>query len=278
MSAQGVTPQEFEFLRALLLQHASLVLDPGKEYLVEARLTPLARRGGHGDLHGYLSKVRASPTFESHQSIVEAMTIHETSFFRDSKPFEVLRSTLLPQLVAARRASRELYLWSAASSTGQEPYSLAMLLREHFREVLGWKLKIFATDISHEAIAKAQKGCFSQLEVNRGLPAALRAKYFEPDGVNWQVREEIRRLVEFKQVNLASHWPAMPALDLVLVRNVLIYFNEETKRDILGRVHRALRPDGLLLLGTGETTYNLNAALERVQLEGACCYQPVRRG
>jgi chemotaxis protein methyltransferase CheR len=278
MSTPAVTPQEFEFLRSLLLQHAALVLDPGKEYLVEARLTPLAKRGGHGDLHGYLSKVRSAPTFEARQSIVEAMTIHETSFFRDGKPFEVLRSTLLPQIIAARRAARELYLWSAASSTGQEPYSLAMLLREHFREVLDWKLKIFATDISHEAIAKAQKGRFSQLEVNRGLPAALRAKYLERDGDDWQVGDEIRRLVEFKQANLAAGWPAMPPLDLALVRNVLIYFNPDTKRDILGRVHRALRPEGFLLLGTGETTYNLNAALERVQLEGACCYQPVRRG
>jgi chemotaxis protein methyltransferase CheR len=278
MSAPVITPQEFEFLRGLLYQHAALVLDPGKEYLVEARLTPLAKRGGFGDLHGYISKVRADPTFEVRQSIVEAMTIHETSFFRDWKPFEALRTGLLPRVVAARRATRELSIWSAACSTGQEPYSIAMLLKEHFREVLDWKLKIVATDVSHEAIRRAQKGRYSQLEINRGLPAPLLVKCLQRDGADWEVKDEIRKVVEFKQTNLAAAWPGLPPFDVIFLRNVLIYFNTETRRDILARARRALRPDGFLLLGTGETTFSLSDEFERAQIDGACCYQPIKRG
>ncbi len=278
MNVPGVTPLEFEFLRALLLQHAAMVLEPGKEYLVEARLTPLAKRAGFGDLHGYLSKVRAGPTQEMRQDIVEAMAIHETSFFRDAKPFEALRGVLLPRMVAARRSARELNVWSAACSTGQEPYSIAMILHEQFPEVRTWKLKIFATDISRAAIARAERARYTQLEVNRGLPAALLGSCLEPRGAEWQVKEEVRKRVEFKALNLAGPWPSLPALDLVFMRNVLIYFPAEIRRGILARARRALRPDGFLLLGTGETTMNLSDELERSPFEGACCYQPVKRG
>ena len=279
MIAPAITPDDFEFVRQLLARHAAIVLEPGKEYLVEARLLPLARRAGCATTHDYVTILRAtSASFDVRQTVVEAMTIHETSFFRDWKPFETLKTSVIPKLIASRSMTRELVIWSAACSTGQEPYSLAMMIRDSFPELLGWRLKILATDVSNDVLAKARSGKFSQLEINRGLPAPLLIKHFERSGVDWVIKEEIRKLVEWKQLNLSAGWPILPSADLVLLRNVLIYFSNETRKDILGRVHRMLKADGYLLMGTGESTMNLPNAYERLQLNGACCYQPTKRG
>lgn len=279
MTAPAITPDDFEFVRQLLQRHAAIVLEPGKEYLVEARLLPLARKAGCASIHDYITQLRAtSASFDVRQTVVEAMTIHETSFFRDWKPFETLKGSLIPQLIKARSTTRELVIWSAACSTGQEPYSLAMMIRDSFPELLGWRLRILASDVSNDVLAKAREGKFSQLEINRGLPAPLLIKHFERRGVDWVVKEELRKLIEWKQINLSAGWPALPSADLVLLRNVLIYFSNETRKDILGRVHRMLKPDGYLLMGTGESTMNLPNAYERLQLNGACCYQPTKRG
>ncbi len=279
MSAPAITPDDFEFMKSLLHRHAALVLEPGKEYLVEARLLPLARRAACASVHDYITLLRAtSASYDVRQAVVEAMTIHETSFFRDWKPFETLKASVLPKLIAARTTTRELTIWSAACSTGQEPYSLAMMVRDSFPELLGWKLKILASDVSNDILAKAREGKFSQLEINRGLPAHLLIKHFERKGVDWVIKEDIRKLIEWKQINLSAGWPLLPSADLVLLRNVLIYFSNDTRKDILGRVHRMLKPDGYLLMGTGESTMNLPNAYERLQLNGACCYQPTKRG
>jgi chemotaxis protein methyltransferase CheR len=280
MNAPAITPDDFEFVRSLLHRHAAIVLEPGKEYLVEARLLPLARRAGCASPHDYITQLRAtSASYDVRQTVVEAMTIHETSFFRDWKPFETLKTAVFPKLIAARAASRELVIWSAACSTGQEPYSLAMMIKDSFPELLlGWRLKILASDVSNDVLGKAREGKFTQLEINRGLPAPLLIKHFEHRGVDWVVKDDLKKLIEWKQINLSAGWPALPSADLVLLRNVLIYFSNETRKDILGRVHRMLRPDGYLLMGTGESTMNLPNAFERLQLNGACCYRPTKRG
>ena len=205
--------------------------------------------------------------------MIEAMVTNETSFFRDHHPFEDLRTTILPELIRRRAAERRLDLWSAAASTGQEPYSLAILIREQFPELAGWSVNILATDLSAEVLERARAGRYNQIEVNRGLPVTLLMKYFRQQGTTWELVEEVRRMVDFRALNLARPWPPLPPMDLILLRNVMIYFEPETKREILGRVARLLRPGGYLLLGSAETTLNLDASFRRVEHTKAGFYQ-----
>jgi chemotaxis protein methyltransferase CheR len=193
------------------------------------------------------------------------MVTTETSFFRDVHPFETLRTTVLPDLLRRRRAERRLGVWCAACSTGQEPYSFALLVREHFSELAGWRVDILATDLSADVLARARAGRYGQIEVNRGLPAALLVKYFRQHGATWELNEDVRRMVEFRELNLTRPWPALPPADLIFLRNVMIYFDVETKRSILGRAARALRPNGYLLLGGAETTLNLCDSFRRAE-------------
>jgi chemotaxis protein methyltransferase CheR len=201
------------------------------------------------------------------------MTTNETSFFRDVHPFEALRRTLLPELIDRRRAARRLTIWSAACSTGQEPYSVAMLLREHFPETAQWSVRIFATDLAQEVLERARAGVFTQLEVNRGLPAPLLVRYFRQDGTDWQITPEIRDMVQFEEMNLIEPWPALPDFDVVLLRNVLIYFDGESKQRVLRNLRQVLRPDGVLLMGGAETTLNLDDAYERLPIDRAGCFR-----
>jgi chemotaxis protein methyltransferase CheR len=256
-------------------QRAALVLGPGKEYLVESKLAALARREGLPSVGALVAGLRAGRTPRLAQEVVEAMTVNETSWFRDTHPFDALRDVVLPDLVARRAASRSLTIWSAAASTGQEPYTLAMLLHDRFPALRDWKVRILATDLSADVLARAREGRYTQLEVRRGLPAPLLARHFRPDGpAHFRLDDDIRRMVEFRPLNLAGPWPAMPPVDVVLLRNVLIYFDVARKRDVLGRARRAMRPDGWLLLGTAETTANLDDGFERVTAGRATCYRP----
>ena len=216
---------------------------------------------------------RSEPNTGLHRVAVEAMTTNETSFFRDVTPFEALKKEVIPQLIARRAAEKTLSIWCAASSTGQEPYSLAMLLREHFPVLNSWKLYLMASDISTEVLARARQGKFSQLEVNRGLPASMLVKYFHREGLEWQISDQLRRQIEFREINLAKEWPYIPMLDLVLMRNVLIYFDIKTKKEILEKTRRRLKPDGVLFLGTAETTLNLDDSFVRNQFEQTSYYQ-----
>jgi chemotaxis protein methyltransferase CheR len=268
-----ITELEFDYVRRLVYDRAAIVLEPGKAYLVESRLEPVAREAGLGSLRELIRRLQTEQQHALHVRVVEAMTTNETSFFRDTHPFEALRQTLLPELIARRAAERRLHLWCAACSSGQEPYSLAILLREHFPQLATWSLRFIASDISREMLARSSEGCYSQLEVNRGLPASLLAKYFQRQGLQWQVKEEIRRMVEFREINLSQRFPTLPLMDLVLMRNVLIYFDVDTKKAILGKVRALLRPDGYLILGHAETTVNLDAAYERVRLDQISCYR-----
>jgi chemotaxis protein methyltransferase CheR len=255
----SLTAENFAFIQTLARDLAAIALDPGKEYLVETRLSPLAEQAGFPSLNAFIQQLRtdrANTLF--HDQVIDAMTTNETSFFRDFHPFEALRLHILPQIIEQRSFARRLTIWSAASSTGQEPYSLALLLKEHFPQLADWNVSILATDISATVLTQARQGVYSQLEVNRGLPAPLLIKYFTQAGTKWQLKDEVKKLVEFRTLNLSKPWPILPAFDLVLIRNVMIYFDVEAKKTILKRIRSCLQPHGHLFLGTAETTINLD--------------------
>src|SRR6516165_6169861 len=259
-----MTAQEFDVIRKLVMDRSAIVLEAGKEYLVETRLAPIVRQLNLNSIGELIAQLRCQPTNGLYRQIVEAMVTTESSFFRDRHPFDDLRKGVIRDLMARRRNERRLQIWCAACSTGQEPYSIALLIREHFPECAGWRISLLASDLSRQVLEKAREGRYNQIEVNRGLPAALMVKYFEQHGTDWQLKPAIRSMVDFQEINLAQAWPILPRMDLVLIRNVMIYFDVETKKAILGRLARVLRPDGYLLLGGAETTFNLNDSYRRV--------------
>lgn len=264
-----MTAQDYDYVCRLVRDRSAIVLDAGKEYLVQARLLPLARQLKLESVSDLVARLRSNHDDALKVRVVEAMATTETLFFRDHHPFETLRTTVLPELIRSRTAERRLNFWCAACSTGQEPYSLAMLLREHFPQLSGWQVRILATDLSGEVLGRARAGCFSQIEVNRGMPAPLLVKFFRQDGAKWQLHDDIRNAVEFRELNLIKPWPLLPRMDLILIRNVLIYFDVDIKKMILSRCAGLLRPDGYLLLGGAETTINLDGAFHRVaELKG----------
>lgn len=264
-----VSPADFEFVCKLVRDQSAISLPDGKEYLVQARLTPVAERAGVASIAELVGRLRQGAT-GLRDEVVEAMATHESSFFRDLHPFEALREQIIPSALK-NSGGRRLALWSAAASTGQEPYSLALMIREHFPQVPD--VTILATDISKEALERAKTGRFTQLEVNRGLPAALLVKHFEQQGRQWQLKEVVRRMVTFRLLNLSTVLPAMPAMDVVLLRNVLIYFETPAKVAVLRQVSKVLRPGGHLFLGAAETTYGLDDSYERVQVGRTVCYR-----
>jgi len=239
-----------------------MLLEAGKEYLVEARLLPLAESAGQGTVQRYIDRLRTTPVGVDHWAAIEAMTTNETSFYRDLHPFESLRMKIIPALIDARGQQRTLEIWSAACSSGQEPYSVAMILREHFAILSRWRCRIRASDIARGVLKRAREGLYNQAEISRGMPPELLAKYFDREGSQWRLSSKIRQMVEFFEFNLTSRWSSMPPMDFVLLRNVLIYFDVRTKRSILEKVRRVLRPDGYLLLGNAETVRGVHEGFE----------------
>lgn len=268
-----MTDWDFDLIRKLLREHSAIVLEPDKQYLVETRLAPLVRQLQLQSIGDLIAQLRSQPGNGLCRQVVEAMVNTETSFFRDRHPFDELRKVVIPDLIARRREQRRLNVWCAACSSGQEPYSLALLFREHFPELDRWKISLLASDLSREVLTRARRGHFNQIEVNRGLPAALRVKYFEHHGADWRLKPALRNMVDFQEINLAQPWPSLPRMDLVLIRNVMIYFDVETKKVILERLARLLKPDGYLLLGGAETTFNLNESYRRVESLKSGFYQ-----
>jgi chemotaxis protein methyltransferase CheR len=264
---------DFDYVRHYVRDQAAIVLEPGKEYLVESRLQTLARKEKFSSIDDLLGKLRSDTGKSLHRKVVDAMTTNETSFFRDIHPFDALRKFLLPELVTRRAPERQLNFWCGATSTGQEPYSVLMLIAEHFPQLLDWNIKFLATDLCSEALARARSGRFNQLEVNRGLSASLLVKYFFRDGAEWEVREDLRRRLDFSELNLVRDWPFKMPLDIVFLRNVMIYFEVETKKAILAKIRRLLRPGGYLLLGGAETTFNVDDAFERVVFDKTTFYR-----
>jgi chemotaxis protein methyltransferase CheR len=273
-AASALGTAEFDFLRALVRERSAIVLDPGKEYLVESRMLPLLRSESLASPAALVAALRAAPRGELERTVVEAMTTNETSWFRDVHPFNALRTELLPALIVARAPERKLRFWSTACSSGQEAYSLTITLAEHFPQLRDWDVQIVATDLSREMVERAQHGRYGQLEMNRGLPAHHLVKYFERQGTQWQVKPELRRLVQARQMNLIETWPVLPRFDVMLLRNVLIYFDLETKRAILRRARQALCPDGVLFLGSAETTVMVDDGWDRLTTSGSVAYRP----
>jgi chemotaxis protein methyltransferase CheR len=269
----AIAAADSEFLRTLVRQRSGIVLGEDKAYLLESRLSPLARAIELPSLEALVGKVRAEPNGQLARQVVEAMTTNETFFFRDISPFECLKKLVLPELLAKRAADRRLDIWCAASSTGQEPYTIAMTIREHFPQLAGWTVRMVATDIATEVLKRAREGRYSQLEVNRGLPAPLLIKWFTKDGLDWKIKDDLRRMVEFRELNLLETWPMTGHFDIIFIRNVLIYFDIETKKAILGKCRRILRQDGFLYLGGAETTMNIDDRFERVAFDKGGCYR-----
>ena len=268
-----MTAQTFDWVRQLVLTRSAIVLEKGKEYLVESRLGPLSRSFGFATIDDFVAAMSATTFGTMHRATVEAMTTNETSFFRDIHPFEALRKVILPEIIARRQATKHLSIWCGAASSGQESYSIAMLIREHFPVLRDWRLTFISTDLSNAILAKARSGRYSQLEVNRGLPAPLLVKYFTKDGADWVLKDDIRQMVDFRELNLIERWPAMPPIDLVMLRNVLIYFDVETKRAILRNVRQVMAPGAYLMLGGAETTLGLDDQFERVQVDKGVAYR-----
>jgi chemotaxis protein methyltransferase CheR len=266
---------EFAFVSTLVRKEASIVLAPGKEYLVEARLIPVARAVGAANVNEFLAELQRRPDPTHQRKIVDALTTNETSWFRDREPFTALTEVVLPELVKSRSASRKLRFWSGASSSGQEAYSLAITLQETLPP--GWSYEILGTDISTEMIKRAEAAEYSQVEVNRGLPASQLVQYFERAGAHWRVTPQLRKNVSFKLMNLTAPLPAMQPFDVIFMRNVLIYFDVATKRTVLQNVAKLLRPDGWLFLGAAETTIGIDDNYERVAAGRTSAYR-VRTG
>lgn len=259
-----MTPDDFAFVCRLVRDRSAVVLEPGKEYLVESRLAPVVRAHNLDSIGALVARLRSPAEQVLRTRVVEAMVTTETSFFRDATPFEGLRNVVLPGLIAARASERRLNIWSTACSSGQEAYSVAITIRDHFPDLASWQVSILATDISADILVRARDGLYTQVEANRGLPAAALVKHFRQEGTCWRVSDAVRRAVEFRELNLVRPWPVMSRMDVIFLRNVMIYFDADTKKAILGRVARLLRPDGYLVLGAAETTLNLTDAFRRV--------------
>ena len=265
---------EFDAIRQLLRSRTGIVLGAGKEYFVELRLGALAIEEGFGTVSKLIDAFHTEePWGVLHRRVVETLAISETSFFRDLHPFDELRRTILPELIARRSEERRLDVWCAACSSGQEPYSLAMLMRESFPMLGVWNVNLLATDFSNAMLRRAREGLYSQIEVNRGLPAPCLVRHFTKDGHEWRVRDWIKQMVEFKELNLIQPWPALPPMDIVFLRNVLIYFDGEARRQVLRSLLRVLKPDGWLFLGGGETTLVLDETFEAVSLGRVVAYR-----
>ena len=254
-----MTPQDYDFLRKFLKERSGLELSTDKQYLVESRLTPLARKAALAGISDLVQKLKSGATSLATE-VVEAMTTNETFFFRDKIPFDHLRETVVLALLKARGSRRRLRIWCAASSTGQEPYSIAMCLKEMAAELAGWHVEIVATDLSVGVLEKSKAGLFSQFEVQRGLPIQLLVKYFVQVGELWQINADIRAMVQHRQLNLLQDFSHLGKFDVIFCRNVLIYFDPETKSMIFDRLSQSLESDGVLALGAAESVVGISDA------------------
>lgn len=246
---------DIAYLLALARDRAALAIEPGQEYLLSCRLAGVANQHKLPSVEALVAKLRMGRAEALAQDTIDALTTNETSFFRDIHPYDALATQILPDLMTRRRAARQLTIWCAACSSGQEPYSIAMTIRERVPELLTWRLRIIATDVSQAMVDRTRAGAYSQAEINRGLPARMLTKYLTQQGTEWQMRPELRGMLEVQRTNLVDAQP-MTGCDLVLLRNVLIYFDAAGKRRVLDRVTRALAPDGLLLVGVSETLFD----------------------
>jgi chemotaxis protein methyltransferase CheR len=259
-----MTPPDYDYLRKSLKERSGLVLSADKQYLVESRLLPVARKAGVANLGELVAKLKSGQHPSLMTEVVEAMTTNESFFFRDKTPFDHFRQTVMPALLTARKNLKTIRIWCAAASTGQEPYSLAMCLKEIERDIVGWRIELLATDLSTEVLEKARAGLYTQFEVQRGLPIQLLIKHFAQTGELWQIAPELRAMVHYRQLNLLADFLALGVFDLIFCRNVLIYFDQDTKIDVLNRMARVTANDGYLILGAAETVVGLTDRFKMV--------------
>ncbi|WP_260704973.1 CheR family methyltransferase [Edaphobacter flagellatus] len=248
----GCSDADYSYLRDLVLQQSANLIDPSRNALFDTRLTPVVQMAGASSVKDLVKMLRTNRPAHLHRAVAEAMTINETSFFRDVKPYELLRRTILPRLMEEKKKERRLRIWSAASSTGQEAYSMAMLMLSHFPELADWDVKIVGTDISRRVVEYAKRGRYSRLEVNRGLPAGMLLRYMVRDGEEWEISAQVRAMCEFHCANLCMPLSFLPVFDLVLLRNVLLYFSQQDRSTVFRHVHRQMAREGYLLLGNAE--------------------------
>lgn len=274
----SLAPSDLRWVQDLVYARAAIVVETAKAYLVESRLDVVARAEGLASAVELIGKLRARPNGTLETRVVEALTINETSFYRDVHPFDALRETIVPALLESRKRERAIRIWSGACSSGQEPYSIAILLREHFPQLRDWEVRITATDLSVPMVDRTRAGRFSPLEVGRGLSEAQTRRWFERVGPDHVARPELRTMIDARPLNLAAAWPVTTSYDVVLLRNVLIYFDVPTKRTILDRVLQTMRPDGVLFLGGAETTLQVHEGFERVHQGRAVWYRRARPG
>jgi chemotaxis protein methyltransferase CheR len=271
MTASTIGPENYRFLKDYIYRESGIVLDDDKHYLLEARLLPLAQESHLASLDALCVALRNNGDPPLQRRVVEAMTTHETLFFRDIAPFEALKADVLPPLLEQRKVTRKLSFWSAAASSGQEAYSLAMLLLE--MGLADWNLQILGTDLSEQILQRAREGRFMQIEVNRGLAASYLLKYFDRQGLDWRIKDRVRRMVHFEQFDLRKSMRTKGPFDVIFCRNVLIYFDVATKKKILQELRGALFPGGFLILGSAETTLNLDNEFLRVPMGRTVLYQ-----
>lgn len=270
-----MTPDDFTLLSTLLKERSGLDLTEDKIYLLESRLTPLARRRGLDSLDELIQEIRVRKPESLILEVTEAMTTNESFFFRDDKPFTIFRETILPQLIEARANKKALRIWCAAASSGQEPYSLGMIIKEFEAKLAGWRIDIVGTDISSAILQRAREGLYSQFEVQRGLPVKLLMKYFKQEGEQWRIDESLRKMVTYKELNLLKDFKSLGKFDIVYCRNVLIYFDRPTKGVVLERIGELLPDDGQVVLGAAETVVGITDKFKAVpSLRGI--YRPVR--
>jgi chemotaxis protein methyltransferase CheR len=270
--AQSMDSLDFDYLRQLVYLNSAVFIDADKEYLAELHLTNLAEETGFDSIIQFVKHLKTLPFGNLHVQAIESLLNYETTFFRDTYPFEILKELILPKII--KRHQEIINIWCAASSSGQEPYSIAMLLKEE-KMLDTVSLQLIASDISDKILARARQGIYNQVEIRRGLPTTLQKKYFHPiiNGSEWQINEDIRNMVDFRKINLLDSWCELPKMDIIFLRNVLIYFETPTKKKILSKIKDLLKPDGYLFLGGGETTINLNDEFERIQFAKGSCYR-----
>ncbi len=269
-----VSQDEFEYMQKWAMKHAAADIASGKKYLIETRLDPVIYKYGFKSFSELINKLRISIKGDLYDDVIDAITTHETSFFRDIKPFDFLKNSYFPSLIESCKITRRISVWSAACSTGQEVYSTAIMLREYFPQFANWDIVLYATDISEHSLAKARSGEYTQLEVNRGLPIRLLVKYFtQSDNNKWVINEDIRKMIKFEHLNLIAPWPKIPPFHLIYMRNVMIYFDVPTKKEILHKLKVYLKRDGILMLGNSETALNLDDDWKVDQQKGSSVYQ-----
>jgi chemotaxis protein methyltransferase CheR len=266
---------DYDYLRGVVMEQSANQIDPSRNILFDTRLTPIARHSGAANLEDFINMLKNGKPAHLHRAVAEAMTINETSFFRDIASFEMLKQVIFPRLIEQRAQTRRLRIWSAASSTGQEAYSLAMAITEYFPDLAHWDVKIIGTDISRQVVDYAQSGRFRRLEVNRGLPARMLLKYMVKDGEEWEIVPRIRSMCEFRCANLCAPMTQMPVFDLVLLRNVLLYFPQYDRRALFSEIYRKVASDGYLLLGNAEQAEDSTNLFE-VEFAANCYfYRPI---